>query len=94
MYSVQALFAAGQLNLPITFVVLNNRRYQALKDFGRVFGVDSVVGTDLSGLDFVSIAKGHGIPNAWRVGTAEELDAALAVAMAMSGPNLVEICVP
>ena len=33
MYSIQALWSAAQLKLPITFVILNNRRYAALQEF-------------------------------------------------------------
>ncbi|KAI1693401.1 aldehyde dehydrogenase family domain-containing protein [Ditylenchus destructor] len=38
MYSIQALWSAAQNRLPITFVILNNRRYAALQDFAPVFG--------------------------------------------------------
>src|SRR4030095_4391105 len=38
MYSIQALWSAAQLKLPIAFVILKNRRYAALQDFAPVFG--------------------------------------------------------
>ena len=38
MYSIQALWSAAQLELPIAFIILNNRRYAALQDFAPVFG--------------------------------------------------------
>jgi hypothetical protein len=38
MYSIQALWTRGQLALPITFVILKNRRYAALQDFAPAFG--------------------------------------------------------
>jgi len=93
MYSVQALFSAFQLRLPVTFVIVNNRRYQALREFGQVFGMQQVEGTDLAGLDFTALAKGHGLPEGRRVETADELDAALAEALGAKGPNLVEVIV-
>jgi benzoylformate decarboxylase len=92
MYSIQALFSAYQLDTPITFIIMNNQRYEALVGFGRVFGMQRVVGTDLAGLDFVSLAKGHGLPGV-RVETADDLDAALAESFAARGPNLIEIIV-
>ena len=61
LYSIQALWSAAQLKLPITFVILNNRRYAALQDFAPVFGFgpdDPVQGTDLPNLDFVALAQG------------------------------------
>ena len=38
MYSIQALWSAAQLKLPMTFVILNNRRYAALQEFAPTFG--------------------------------------------------------
>ena len=63
MYAIQALWSAANLRLPITFVVLKNRRYAALQDFSRVFGYregEKVEGTELPDIDFVALAKGHG----------------------------------
>ena len=39
MYAIQGLWSAGQLQLPITFVVIRNGRYQALEEFGAHFGL-------------------------------------------------------
>ncbi len=93
MYSIQALFTAFQAGAPITILIMNNRRYEALLSFGRVFGMQQVVGTDLSGLDFLALAKGQGIAGGQRVDNAADLDHALAGAFAASGPNLIEIMV-
>ena len=38
LYSIQALWSAAQLELPITFVILKNRRYAALPEFAPAFG--------------------------------------------------------
>ena len=93
MYGIQALFAACQLDATITFVIVNNGRYQALREFGRTFGMQQVVGTDLSGLDFPALAKGHGLPQGRRVAEAGSLEAILAEALASPGPSLVEVLV-
>ena len=95
LYSVQALWTAAQLRLPITFVILNNRRYAALQDFAPVFGFspeDVVQGTDLPGLDFVALAHGMGCA-ARRVSDAGELKEVLATALASNATNLVEITI-
>jgi thiamine pyrophosphate-dependent acetolactate synthase large subunit-like protein len=34
MYAIQGLWTAGQFQLPITFVIIRNGRYQALEEFG------------------------------------------------------------
>jgi benzoylformate decarboxylase len=99
MYSIQAIWSAVQMQLPITFVILNNTRYAALQDFAPVFGFaphETVQGTDLPGLDFVMLAKGMGCPGE-RVSEAARLADALRSALATSapddGPTLVEVVV-
>lgn len=92
MYSIQALFTAARLRVPLSVLVIANRRYEALESFGRHFGLAKVEGTDLSGLDFCALAAGHGVP-ARRAETPDALDAALAWSFGESGPSLVEITV-
>jgi benzoylformate decarboxylase len=95
MYSIQAIYSAVQMKLPITFVILNNSRYAALQDFAPEFGFgpdDPVQGTDLPGLDFVSLAAGMGC-HGTRVTDAERLHEVLREALASSGPRLVEVVV-
>lgn len=95
MYSIQSLYTAAQLQLSITFVILNNRRYAALQDFASVFGYaeDEVpAGTDLPDLDFVQLAGGQGIP-AQRVEHADRLEEVLRHALVAQGPYLIELVV-
>lgn len=92
MYAIQSLWSAAQLKLPITFVIVNNARYQALHHFSKRFGIDSPVGTDLPGIDFVGIAKAQGCDGV-RVTRAAELEPALKAALAAAVPTLVEVVV-
>lgn len=92
MYAIQGLWTAAQLGLPISFVIVNNGRYEALVGFGRRFGMNAVVGTDLPGLDFVGLAEAQGLEGQ-RVTSADTLDAALSRSLAVSGPSLVEVVV-
>jgi len=92
MYAIQAMWSAAQLRLPISFIILNNHRYEALIGFGRRFGLNRTIGTDLAGLDFVALAEGQGVA-AVRVDSAAALDDALARSLASPEPNLVEILV-
>lgn len=95
MYSIQTLWTAAQLGLNMTIVVVNNRRYGAMKRFGGVLGFPAgavLPGTDLPGIDFVALAQGHGVPGE-RVQDASQLRAALASALEKSGPALVEVLV-
>lgn len=95
MYSIQALWTAAMRGLPITFVILNNRRYAALQEFAPTFGFApdaTLQGTDLRGLDFVALARGHGVDGV-RVERPDALHSALQDALRSAGPVLVEIIV-
>jgi benzoylformate decarboxylase len=95
MYSIQALWSAAQLELPITYVILNNGRYAALQEFAPVFGFaagDVVHGTELPGLDFVSLAKGMGCAGV-RVTDAAKLRDVLGQALAASICTVVDVVV-
>jgi benzoylformate decarboxylase len=92
MYAIQGLLSAAQLDLPITFLIIRNNRYEALHSFGRHFGLQTLHGTQFPELDFVKIAEGHAVA-ARSAQTADELDAALAWSLAADGPTLVEAVV-
>jgi benzoylformate decarboxylase len=92
MYAIQGLWTAAQLGLPITFIIVNNRRYEALLQFGRHFGLARTVGTSLAGIDFCGLALSQGC-RAVRVERAEELDGALRTALDAREPTLVEVIV-
>jgi len=93
MYSIQALWSAAQLKLPIVFVIVKNRRYAALQEFAPVFGfadTDPVQGTDLPDIDFVALAKGQGCDGV-RVEQAHALRDTLVQALQSPVPILVEV---
>lgn len=95
LYSIQALYSAAQLNLPMTFLILNNRRYAALQDFAPVFGYapnDKPAGTELPGIHFTQLAGGQGVPGE-RVERPEDLAPRLRAAFAAPGPNLIDIVI-
>jgi len=95
MYAIQALYSAAQLQLPITFVILNNQRYAALQEFAPIFGYaenEKVAGTALPQLDFVALARGMGVEGN-QITQAEHIDYALKTALNHPAPYLVEIAV-
>tara|TARA_B100000902_G_C27191081_1_gene853976 strand:+ start:117 stop:923 length:807 start_codon:yes stop_codon:yes gene_type:complete len=64
MYAAQALWTTANLNLPITYLVLNNQGYQILKQRLKSFrGIENYVGMNITepDIDFVSLAKSMGI---------------------------------
>jgi benzoylformate decarboxylase len=90
MYSVQALWTAAQHRVPLTVIVLNNGGYGAVKALGRRISIPDVPGSDIPGLDHVTVAAGLGVPGR-TVTAAAELDAALAAALDHDGPYLLDV---
>ncbi len=99
MYTVQSLWTMAREALDVTVVIAANDAYRILQaELGRA-GVDEPgpaarALTALSGprLDWVTIAKGFGVP-ASQATTADELNSALANAVAEAGPHLIEALV-
>jgi len=92
MYSIQGLWSAAELGLPVAFVIVNNRSYHALNEFAPHFGLAAPPGTRLTHLDFCALARAQGV-EAVRVSRCAELDGALRMAFAAARPVLVEVCV-
>jgi benzoylformate decarboxylase len=92
MYSIQALWTAAELQLPVAIIIVNNGSYHALVEFGRHFRLFELPGTELPHLDFCGLARSQGVA-AIRVERCEQLDAALASAFAARHPMLVDVCV-
>src|SRR5262249_5725850 len=90
MYSVQGLWTAVQHHLPITFLILNNQEYAALKAFSKIFDTQDFTGVDLPGINFEAVARGYGCL-AMRVEKAEDLAGALSRSFACDGPILLDV---
>jgi hypothetical protein len=59
-YSVQSIWSAAQLHLPMLILVLRNEEYCILKSFAVLEEAPGVPGLDLPGIDIVSVARGYG----------------------------------
>jgi benzoylformate decarboxylase len=95
MYSIQALWTAAHMKLPMTYIITNNSSYRILKQRLLSFhGNDNFIGMDLNDppIDFTAIARGMGM-TATRITEAEKVVPALRAAFANSGPNLLDIAV-
>ncbi len=95
MYSIQALWTAAHLKLPITYVIPNNRGYRILKERLRARQGDArFIGMDLRDpeIDFVRLAESLGVP-ARRISDAADIVPALRAGMASGGPNLLDVSV-
>jgi len=92
MYSIQALWSAAQLKLPMTIIIINNKSYAALGEFSSHFKMSRLVGTRLDGIDFAGLARSLGCAGV-RVERPEELAPALTSALRAPSPSLVDVAV-
>jgi benzoylformate decarboxylase len=97
MYSIQALWTAAHHQLPITYVICNNRSYRILKErLVSMRGTDKFVGMDLRNpvIDFCALAMSLGVP-ATRIERPGDLAAALrephSVRGWCGGPRLIDV---
>ncbi len=99
MYTVQALWSIARESAPVVAVIFANRAYRILQ--GELKGVGAQVGgpkadamlrLDQPALDWVALAKGHGVPGA-RVENADQFVREVRRAFASGGPYLIEAVV-
>lgn len=100
MYSPQALWTAMHENLPVTFVVMNNREYNILKNFmrsqphytsattGRFIAMDLIDPP----IDFLALARSMGMPGQ-RITRAGEIANTVRQAIHSGKPNLLEVVI-
>ena len=90
MYTIQALWTAAHLKLPITYVIANNGGYRILKQRLKAFhGNDEPIGMDLVDpkVDFVGLAKAMGMA-AERVSRARGAGAGAAARLRLAGAKI------
>jgi benzoylformate decarboxylase len=93
MYSIQGLWTAAHLGLPITYVIANNRSYRIIKERLIAFRkTDKFTGMDIRDpdIDFVSVAKSFGLV-ARRVTDPQDIAPALREGFASGKPNLIDM---
>lgn len=99
MYVPQSLWTAARHNLPVKFVICNNRSYRLLQaNITRFWAESGIVGRpfplsfDLSkpALDFSHIALGFGVRSA-RIETADQIGPAIEQALAHPGPFVIDV---
>ena len=92
---IQAFWTAAHLNLPITYVILNNRGYRILKQRLLAFHAnDSTIGMNLDDppIDFLGLARSMGL-NAERIDAPDQIRDALTQAIKSRRPTLLEVMV-
>jgi benzoylformate decarboxylase len=98
MYSPQALWTAANEKLPVTFIVMNNREYNVLKNFMRSQSgyvsarTDRFLTMDIKepAIDYLALANAMGVP-ARRIDHALDIARAIEAAIRSGVTNLIEI---
>jgi benzoylformate decarboxylase len=89
-YSVQSIWSAAQLRLPMLIVIIRNQEYAILKSFAVLEQAPGLPGLDLPGLDLVAIARGYGC-DATRAADPGTIKQAAAAAWTKDVPTVLEI---
>ncbi|MGI9417944.1 MAG: thiamine pyrophosphate-binding protein [Geminicoccaceae bacterium] len=95
MYTIQALWTAAHLDLPITYVIPNNQGYRILKQRLQAFhGNNHFIGMDIDDppIDFSGLARSLGLA-ANRIDDPREIAGALNAAIESRRPTLLEVMV-
>ncbi len=99
-YTLQSLWTMARERLPITIVIAANRRYAVLQNELVRDGMEAITGAaatltalDNPPVDWVSLARGYGVPGQ-AVRDCAALDHALDASLQMQGPYLIELQLP
>jgi acetolactate synthase-1/2/3 large subunit len=97
MYTVQGLWSMARENLDVTVVIFANRSYKILRgELANMGGPEAgenakrMLDLDRPYIDWVSIARGHGVPGQ-QVSNMEDFAQALRIANKEKGPRLIEL---
>jgi benzoylformate decarboxylase len=100
LYSPQSLWTAAHEKLPVTFVVMNNREYNILKNFmkGQAGYVSArsnrFIAMEVTepAIDYLAMAQSMGVPGQ-RITKAADIAPAIEAGIASGAPNLIEIVI-
>jgi len=102
MYTVQALWTAARYNIPVTYVICNNRSYRILKQnmdiYLRRMLEDKERQSEYVGMDFANplnlsaVAQGMGVAGQ-KIEDPQKLRPALEQAIASGKPNLLDVSI-
>ena len=91
-YGLPGLWTAARHALPITYVIVDNAGYGAMRSFVQLHGSERSPDFSIPGVDFCALAAAFGLP-ARRVDASADLVAALREGFRQPGPSLVDVVV-
>jgi benzoylformate decarboxylase len=97
LYGIQGLWTAARYQLPVTFVITNNRQYKILKECAQVLNLPQAAEGNYMGLDivdpvidYVALAESLGV-RACRVAEPDQVSDVVKESLAGNEPRLVEV---
>ena len=90
--AIQELGTISQLNLPVKIILLNNNFLGMVRQWQDLFFEKRYAYTELTNPDFITIARGFGIPGK-KITSRDELESSLDSLIAEKGPFLLEVSV-
>jgi acetolactate synthase-1/2/3 large subunit len=90
--TIQELGTIAQNKLPVKIIVLNNHFLGRVRQWQQLFFEKRYSFTELQNPDFITIAKGFGIPG-HRVDVRDDLDNGLRTMINHDGPYLLEVTI-
>jgi len=91
-YGIQGLWNAAQLHLPITFVIVNNGGYGAMRSFSELLGFEHTPSMAVAGVDYLALARGYGVAGV-RVERRADLHQVLRDGFRSDGPVLIDVVI-
>ncbi|MDA7979635.1 MAG: thiamine pyrophosphate-dependent enzyme [Pirellulales bacterium] len=99
LYGIQGLWTAARENLPVTFLIANNRSYEILKHGARALELPNArenrfVGLDLNDpeIDYLALSQSFGVP-AVRAKSLDDVRDLLTDSFAARSPRLIEVLI-
>ena len=86
------MWTAARHALPITYVIVDNSGYGAMRSFAQLHGSKRSPDFSIEGVDYCALAAGFGLPSR-RVAVSADLAATLRAALRERGPSLVDVVV-
>jgi len=90
--NIQEFAALAEYNIPVKIAVLNNNHLGMIRQWQSRFYAGRLLGAKLHNPDFAKVAEAYGFPG-FRAETKEQGDKAIAEAMSIDGPVLIDFVV-
>ena len=86
--TLQELATIVQERIPVKIALMDNKKLGMIRQWQEIVYAGNYHSEQLAGPDYLKLCEAYGLP-AWKVSKPEEVDAAVAAALAVDGPALI-----